>query len=49
MFELTPDGDFRFKYINDLHGEEKKFLEFALDVINKDRWNYTDSELERMK
>lgn len=49
MFE-TVDGDFLFKDPNRLQGIEKKFLEYVLDKINKNRFQgYTDEELQKMK
>ena len=46
MTEVTPDGDFMFKNPERLQGAERKFLEFALNVINKNRYpDKTDEEL----
>lgn len=49
MYEQTANGDFVFKNPNRLSGAEKKLLEYALYVINKNRYNLTDEELEIMK
>ena len=44
------DGDFLFVNPNTLTGAKKKFLEFALESINQDRYpNASKEELERLK
>ena len=50
MYEETPNGDFVFKNPNRLQGAEREFLEYALYVINKNRYaDKTDEELLNMK
>ncbi len=50
MVENTADGDFLFKNPDRLKGAQKKFLEFALYKINKNRFpKLTDEELQEMQ
>lgn len=50
MYETTPDGDFVFKNPNRLVGSEREFLEYALNIINKNRFpDKTQEELDKMK
>lgn len=50
MFQITSDGDMRFTYINDLFGVEKEYLQYALRVINENRFpNYTKETLDKME
>lgn len=50
LYEITPDGDFMFKHIDRVYGAEKDLLEYALDVINKNRMpGLTEEEYETMK
>lgn len=51
MTYMTPDGDFLFKKPEDLSmPEEREFLEFVLNEINRNRYsNFSDVELEKMK
>ena len=50
MYEETPDGDFLFKNPDRLQGTEREFLEYALYIINKNRYpDKTEEELQNMK
>jgi hypothetical protein len=49
MTEVTPDGDFVFVNPNTLTGAKRKFLEYALDTINRDRWPNDHANLELWK
>lgn len=50
MTEVTPDGDFMFKNPERLQGAERKFLEYVLNVINKNRFpDKTGEELQKMR
>lgn len=48
LYEVTSDGDFRFKFVDSpsLSATEKEFLKFALYTINRNRFpTYTDEQL----
>lgn len=50
MTYVDSTGDFLFVNPDTLSGQEKKFLEHALEVINKNRWdNYSDETLQSWK
>lgn len=50
MLETTADGDYLFKNPNRLQGAERKFLEYTLYKINKNRYpTLTDEQLQEMK
>ncbi len=49
MTEVTPDGDFVFVNPDTLTGAKRKFLEYVLDTINKDRWPSDHANLELWK
>ena len=50
MIYMGTDGDLLFVNPNTLTGAKKKFLEFALDSINRDRWPSTsNAELQSWK
>lgn len=48
MYKFTENGDFVFVNPNTLQGAERKFLEYTLYKINKNRFNKTDEELQKM-
>ena len=48
--EYKRGGDFLFKNPNELRGAEKDLLEYALEIINKNRYpDMTDEEIQRMR
>lgn len=50
MVEQTEDGDFVFKNPSRLVGEEKEFLEFTLETINKRRHpTWSQDEMQKRK
>mgnify|MGYP003442741394 CR=1 FL=1 len=43
MYEVAPNGDLLFKNLNSIaNPAERKYLQFALRLINKNRYNLTD-------
>lgn len=49
MIKETEDGDLVFVNPNTLQGAEREFLTFALDMINKDRFNKSQPALDAMR
>jgi len=50
MYETTANGDLRFVNVNKLSGVEKEYLQYALRLINRDRYpNYTEASLDSME
>lgn len=49
MIKRTSDGDLRFTYINDLSGIEKEYLQYVLRVINRNRYKYSEKQLDAME
>lgn len=48
LYEVTSDGDFRFKFVDSpsLSATEKELLKYALYIINRNRFpTYTDEQL----
>lgn len=49
MIKRTSDGDLRFTFINDLTGVEQEYLKYVLRVINRNRYNYSEPQLDAME